>query len=560
MHTPIGRRRARAAVNLASLAGLALATSACTSPLHRSSSDRAPSIALERFRQIERAALTPAPPRPAGSQPIRRDLRAEPIELTLEQCRAAALANNLDLKVALIAPAIANESLTEAEAAFEATLDLQGSMSHSDSPTSSSLQDAQAEFYRLSPSVQIPLRTGGVASISLPMNRTKTNNPFTTLNPSYTSDLQFSLSHSLLRGAGRFAATHGILIASYGDQITQTQTKLAVINQLAAVERAYWSVYQLRRELDVRQRQFEVAQAQLESAERRFNAGAGAEIDVIRAQAGVAGSLEAIILAENALLAQQRQLKRIINMPGLDVDSPASVIPATDPDPIEYIIDAQALLSTALAERMELLELELRLAQDAAGIRYAENQALPTFDVNASYVINGLGDSLGDSLEVMAENNFEDWSLGFRASMPLGNEAARARLRSAILSRMQRLATRQSREQTVRQEVHDAIDAITAGWQRILAARQSVILNARTLEGEQRQFNLGLATSTNVLDASARLADAQSAEIRAIVDYQIAQLNLAVATGLITGAARIRWEPVESPELRGPFFAPTMAR
>lgn len=529
----------------------------CTSPFHPIASERAPALPLDRFREVSVAAMTPAQPRP-NAQPTmpRRVQMTETIELTIEQCRAAALANNLDLKVALISPAIANEALTEAEAAFEATFNLSGSYAKTDSPTSSSLQDAQAEFQSLEPSVQIPLRTGGVASISLPLNRTKTNNPFTTLNPAYTSDLRFSLSHSLLRGAGRFASTYGILVASYGDQIAQTQAKIAVINQIAAVDRAYWSLYQLRRELEVRQRQFEVAQAQLETAQRRLDAGAGVEIDVLRAQAGVANSLDAIIQTENALLAQQRQLKRIINMPGLDVDSPASIIPTTDPDPVEYTLDAGALVQAALAERMELLELELRLAQDAAGIRFQQNQALPSLDLTASYVLNGLGESLGDSMEVMAENKFEDWSVGFRASMPLGNEAAKSRIRSAVLSRMQRLATRDSREQTVRQEVYDAIDAMAAGWQRILAARQSVILNGRAMEAEQRQFAQGLATSNDVLDASARLADAQLAEIRAIVDYQNAQMNLAVATGMVTGAARVRWSPAESPELEGPFFAP----
>ncbi len=533
----------------------------CSSPFHAAESDRARSLPLERFREVRTIAPTPAPPRTVDPlAPPRRPQMAQTIELSLEQCRAAAMTNNLDLKVALIAPTIANESLTEAEAAFEATFGLSGTYAKTDAPTSSSLQDAQAEFQRVEPSVQIPLRTGGTASISLPINRTKTNNPFTTLNPSYTSDLQFSLSHSLLRGAGRFAATYGILIASYGDQIAQAQAKIAVINQLASVDRAYWAVYQLRRELDVRQRQFEVAQAQLETAQRRLDAGAGVEIDVVRAEAGVANSLDAIIQTENALFAQQRQLKRIINMPDLDVDSPAMIVPITDPDPMEYVLDSAALVGVALAERMELLELELRLAMDAAGIRYQENQALPTLDLNASYVLNGLGGSLNDSLEVMAENDFEDWSIGFRGSLPLGNEAAKSRIRSAVLSRMQRLATKQSREQTVRQEVFDAVDSMKAGWQRILAARQSVILNGRALEAEQRQFAQGVNTSNDVLDASARLADAQSAEIRAIVDYQNAQMNLAVATGMVTGAARVRWAPAESPELEGPFFAPRAER
>ncbi len=44
----------------------------------------------------------------------------EELELTLEQCRALAMENNLDLKVQLISPAIAAERVSEEEARFEA--------------------------------------------------------------------------------------------------------------------------------------------------------------------------------------------------------------------------------------------------------------------------------------------------------------------------------------------------------------------------------------------------------------------------------------------------------
>ncbi len=57
-------------------------------------------------------------------------------------------------------------------------------------------------------------------------------------------------------------------------------------------------------------------------------------------------------------------------------------------------------------------------------------------------------------------------------------------------------------------------------------------------------------TSTDVLDAATRLAEAQLAEIQAVVDYQIAQVDLAAATGTLLGAAKVTWEPsrpVEQP-------------
>jgi outer membrane protein TolC len=247
-----------------------------------------------------------------------------------------------------------------------------------------------------------------------------------------------------------------------------------------------------------------------------------------------------------------------MNIPGLGVDSATAIKPTSSPNPIEYEFDADVLADVAVEQRMEMLELELRLIQDAINIDSADNQLLPLLDLNASYQINGLGDSLGDAFGQLRDNRFEDWSVGVTAQVPLGNKAAKSRYRRAVLSRMQRLSTRQARELAIRREVYDAVDTIEQSWRRILAARQSVILNTRTLEAEQRQFDVGVRTSTDVLDAAAALASAQSAEARALTDYQIAQVDLAAATGTLLGADRIRWEPVRYDEVdvRGVIEAP----
>ncbi len=87
------------------------------------------------------------------------------------------------------------------------------------------------------------------------------------------------------------------------------------------------------------------------------------------------------------------------------------------------------------------------------------------------------------------------------------------------------------------------MDRLQQDWQRILAARQEVLLAAETLKAEQNQFDQGASTSTDVLDQATRLADAQLGEIRAVTDYQVTQVDLAFATGTLLGYDRVRWEP-----------------
>jgi outer membrane protein TolC len=140
-------------------------------------------------------------------------------------------------------------------------------------------------------------------------------------------------------------------------------------------------------------------------------------------------------------------------------------------------------------------------------------------------------------------NDFDNHRVGVRLEVPIGNSAARARLRRALASRIQTLATRELRAALITQEVLNALDKLDTNWNQILAARKSVISEQRVLETEVRQFGQGLRTSTDVLDAQTRLARAQLSEISAIANYQIAQVELATATGTVLGASKVVWEP-----------------
>lgn len=471
------------------------------------------------------------------------------VELSIEQSRADALANNLDLAVQLLEPTIARESITQEEARFEAVFFGNARQSRFDQPTDTSLSGSNVESLSGDAGFRIPLRTGGAITIDLPFNRTETDNQFSTLNPSYTTDLSLSLSQPLLRNAGVRTNTHAIRVAQYQSLISEARTKLEVIRVIADVDRVYWRLYAAQRELEVRKQEYDLAVAQLERARRRVEKGDAAEVEITRAEAGVAQRVEAIILAENAVRDAERLLKRILNRPDLGMETATIVELSTAPNPMRYELDAIDLADAALATRMEMLELELLIAQDVSSIDFARNQKLPLVTLDYRYNINGLGSVWNDSLDLMLDRSFEDHVVGLSVEVPLGNNAAKSRFNQAIYTRLQRLATRDQRRAQIINEVFNALDQLEANWQRVLASARSALLEARVLEAEQRQFDLGLRTSTDVLDAQARYANARSAEIRALAEYQIAQVDLAFATGMLLGAAKVRWEPA-APDLR----------
>jgi outer membrane protein TolC len=500
-------------------------------------------VPRERLREVEKLDLkqmkAEAKPEPNAVQVTTKEL-----ELRLEDCRALALANNLDLKVELINPAIAGVRVSEEEARFEAAFFSNINYSKTDMPTSTTLEGSLVDVSNADLGVQMPLRTGGTLAFDLVDQRTKTNNIFSTLNPAYSTAGAFSISQPLLRNAGQRANTHAIRIAEYGRLISEARTKLEVIRVIAACDRVYWRLYAARKELAVCKQQYDLAKSLLEQARRFVAAGERSQVEIIRAEAGAAERLEGIITAEKSVRDRERELKQIVNKPGLNMQTQTVLTCATEPAPVHYSPAGSTAVAAALENRMEMLEMELQLAQDISTIDFQRNQALPLVTLDYTYNINGLGATRRDSYDVLYDKNFEDHRLGLKLLVPLGNEAARSRLLGSFYQRQQRLAARENRRMAIELEVLSAIDQMEANWQRILASRQNTILTGRLYEAEQRQFELGLRTSTDVLDAHAKFAEAQSREILALAEYQIAQVDLAFATGTLLGAAKVQWEPV----------------
>jgi outer membrane protein TolC len=507
----------------------------------------APVEQLKEIAPIDLAAVEYGPPVPAdeaiakatvgGFTPTQWD-SSRP--MTLAEVRALALANNLDLRVQLIAPDIAKTTISEEEAKFNSVFF--ANYSQNNQNAFNQLQNQQGLFGEQAiAGVRVPLATGGTV-IFQPQ--------YTTTNNAGTDDqggVEFSISQPLLRGAGLEVNTASIRVSKLQGQITDTRTKLESIRILANADKAYWNHYRSFRELEVRKQQYDLAIIQLERAQRRVDNGDAPQVELFRAQSGVGSTLEALILADAGLRNRQRDLKRIINDPSLPMSGGTAIIPGTQPNPLGLQLDANVMAENAVRNRMEMLEIELQLAVDASNVEVARNAALPLFTVDYAYELFGQGSGFGGTFANIGDS--DQYTVTARAEIPIDNEARLSQLRRTVLQRVQRLATKDARALAIRQEVYNAVDSLDTAWQRILAARLESILAARTLEAEVRQFEVGLRTSIDVLDAASRLGDAQSREVNALSGYEISLIDAAFATGTVVGGTRIRWDelPARNP-------------
>lgn len=513
----------------------------------------APRLDVEKFKKqpLPPADMTPDALANRAEHAGQPAVKGEPVEWTLEKVRSLTIANNLALKVSLIDPAIAHQSEEFERAKFDAVFRPSASTFKTDQPNTNSTSVTQVKGVNAAGAVDIPLRTGGTLTLTTTAAYSKADNPFVSFSETYNLRLAPSLSIPLMRGAGRDVNTASIKIAGYQSDIASAGTRLQITGILAEAERSYWRLVAARQELDVRKKQYELAQTQYARAKRKVDAGDAAQIEITRAQSGVASRVVDVIRTETAVLVEQRALKRLTADPATPVDGDAMIIPTTPPELSEYALPAAELLTLAQQNRMELLQGELQILSDSLNIDLASDATRPLINLLAQYDIDSARDRFSASVHQLVEHQYQSYNVGVQGSVPFTNGQAEAALRRAILERMKSIGTLDGRKQAVQQEVLDAIDRVASAWERIIAAQQSSMLAARTLEAESRQFDRDLRTSTDVLNAAANLADAQSSEVRAIGDYRISLVDLAVATGTVLGSAGVSWEIVPPPPLSG---------
>ncbi len=479
-------------------------------------------------------------------------------QMTIADIRQRALQNNLHLKVAKMDPELAKQSLREEQAKFDQVIFAYAKYAEKDTPAMSgdkvviksdnplldgelaklNLDAQKKEFWDIEAGVKVPLRTGGTVTLSAPLENRQSLGKFA--SDQYRSALRFSFSQPLLRNAGQQVNEASIRVAELDRDSVQLKTRLQAIRIVATVDKAYWELYEAWAALDVRKNQFEYASQNLEMVKRRVQEGLTAAVEVNRAQIGVADRMEALIVAETNLRLAQRQLQFLLNDLPDDQERQSPWVPTTVPSLVKFEFDRAHLIRDALDSRIELLEQELKLSADLIQIDYLQNQTLPLFTLDYQYgALSGSGGRFGDIGQDLFDGRYRDWSVGLKFEMPVSNEARKAKLDRAIAQRMQRLTTKTLQSLTVKREIHDALDKVEQNWQRIIAARQQVLVAGINYEAELKQFNEGLRTMTEVLETLTRLGEAQLKEIRAISDYQVSLVDMAYATGTVLGHGQI---------------------
>jgi outer membrane protein TolC len=484
-----------------------------------------------------------------------QEMRPKEINLSLEEAIYRALKHNLNLIAEVYSTEKASESISAAREIFYPSLELTYGSNRTEQPSTWWIQGSgtyitTSQNYETRITQRLPI--GGSFSVIMSNYMTDTNQMFQLFNPYYNTQLRFSFVQPLLRNYGPRVAKREIIIARQNYAISEAQLKSQVMETIYQVEEAYWQLVLSRENLSVKQQSLQLARDQLAKTKKEIEVGQQAAIEILNVQAAVSQREAEIVQAEAAVRTAEDRLKVMLNLAsGTELES-IHLIPSEKPDFKPVKVDLKKALQSALSNRPDLLVNNLTIQNKQFNYDLARNQLLPQLDLAVSYwspgiagdrllyldnnpwtgvVVGKIPGSLWDSFRDASKFLYSNWSVSFTLSIPLSNIIGRANLALAKTELAEAQAKQKAREQQVMLEVSEAVKNLETLAKSVEAFRVAREYAEKRLEAETKKLAVGLTTNFFVLDAQEKLAAARSAELKAMVDYNLALARLEKAIG-----------------------------
>jgi len=282
----------------------------------------------------------------------------------------------------------------------------------------------------------------------------------------------------------------------------------------------YYEVLLGREAIEIAENALQRAQQQMTRAEARFEVGVLTQTDVLRARVQVVESQEQLERARNQYAIALENLALEI---GIE-DEPGTLVEPSEkrfaPVPVSDLYD------TALTHRKDYRQAEKQVRGAEERVDFEQADYFPNISLEGSYT------HTNESALFYGEDN--DWRATLKLSYPLFTgwrtsaevdqaksrlneaEAAMARLKKEIRNQVRSVYLDIQTQKKVIQQLEERVNAAKRNYQQVSA-----------------QFEQGLVTAVDQVDAFTALNEAENRLAQAYYSYQLDQIRLDLATGTL---------------------------
>ncbi|HTV57514.1 MAG TPA: TolC family protein [Verrucomicrobiae bacterium] len=422
-------------------------------------------------------------------------------------------------------------------------------------------------------------------NVSLTWDNTRSSTSVTDVlyNPAVQSTLTFTVTQPLLNGFGILPNTRYILEAKNSVKLANSVFTQQVITTVTAVATDYWELVYSRENVKVAEAAVGVDEKLYEDNKKQLAIGTMAPLDVLTAESQLASDQQVLVQAQTTQLQDETVLLVAVTKQPLSADLAGIEIVPTTPIslPETENVSLQDAVKEAWAQRPELQQAGLSLANSKIEVKATKNELLPSLNLYGQYSQTGLSGNtvditatptgyaadpqepvlmannappapalflgnptgytttsalvkaagLGSALDNMIHYNYPTVTGGISLTLPIRNRSAQADNARSLLDERQEQVQYQSTKNSIVLGVRNALIALTQDRAAVAAAEKARTLAQQTLDDEQKKYQLGTSTSYNVVLRARDLTAAEGTELRDKINLIEAELNFNEAVG-----------------------------
>ena len=367
----------------------------------------------------------------------------------------------------------------------------------------------------------------------------------------YSAFLGLSVEQPLLKGLTHGAPMAALRVALRDRFVAYHSYRKQLIETISLAESAYWNLALAQEQHRMTLDSVEIARKLYEDSRERVRAGKMTELDLMEAEAELFVRLTQLADTEQNVSDGMVQLKLLLSDPDLPEEQR---VMASDP----LIPPGLALwnreeqrdfsLTWALRAQPDFMMRNEELVRERIILGFQKDQRLPELNLNGSLGFNGLGDSLGESMDKIGTFDFPSWSVGLELRVPMFlGVRERNRLEAAILKGRLAEVRLQAMEYEILNSIETLLLKVTTLRERVENARKVVEFRRRMLEVELSRLELGKSNTRLIYEAEEELTEAQRWELESIAALREALMQLAYFRGSVLldkGFERIQGEQV----------------
>ncbi|HOL21949.1 MAG TPA: TolC family protein [bacterium] len=330
--------------------------------------------------------------------------------------------------------------------------------------------------------------------------------------------LTFTVNQPIFTGG---KITKGYELSKEAYEKAMTDYEAEVQNTVMDVKKAYFNVLKAERFLEVSKKYKELMEKHLKDVKEMFEEGLATKLDILKIELGVKQAETKITESENYVKIAKANLNFLMNRALDNEFELKDILEIKEAEKKDY----QWWRETALRERNEIKSMEKVLSIYEKNIGIERSALFPQLYLFFNYNIEkGTQTSM---------NDWEDnWNTGILLSYDIWNWGeTRNRIKKTEKEKEEMERQFNLLKDTIEIEVKDAYLNLISAETKVGQCQKQIELAEENLRVAEMLYKEGMATTTDIVDATTSLTDARNSYYNALYEYQVAYAQLEKAIG-----------------------------